>query len=90
MADSYIQISSGFVQLATVENTELDKYVHYEMTVTIHLNEYLSIFNSVLTSIFRVYIHVLVILVGHFLLFFRIFTKVAEALEKTRVSLYYY
>lgn len=38
VADSYIQISSGFVQLATVENTELDK----------------------------------------------IFTKVAEALEKTR------
>ena len=25
VADSYIQISSGFVQLATVENTELDK-----------------------------------------------------------------
>lgn len=37
MADSYIQISSGFVQLATVENTELDKYVHYEITVTIHV-----------------------------------------------------
>lgn len=37
VADSYIQISSGFVQLATVENTELDKYVHYEITVTIHL-----------------------------------------------------
>ena len=27
VADSYIQISSGFVQLATIENTELDKYV---------------------------------------------------------------
>lgn len=54
VADSYIQISSGFVQLATVENTELDKYVHYEIIVTIHetlLNEYWSIFNSVLTSI---------------------------------------
>lgn len=25
VADSYIQISSGFVQLATIENTELDK-----------------------------------------------------------------
>lgn len=25
VADNYIQISSGFVQLATIENTELDK-----------------------------------------------------------------
>lgn len=60
VADSYIQISSGFVQLATVENTELDKYVHYEIIVTIHetlLNEYWSIFSSVLTSIL-VWIHV--------------------------------
>ena len=29
VADSYIQISSGFVQLATIENTELDKYVEF-------------------------------------------------------------
>jgi hypothetical protein len=27
VADSYIQISTGFVQLATIENTQLDKYV---------------------------------------------------------------
>ena len=25
VADTYIQISSGFLQLATIENTELDK-----------------------------------------------------------------
>lgn len=28
VADSYIQISTGLVQLATIESTELDKYVH--------------------------------------------------------------
>ena len=27
VADSYILISTGFVQLATIENTQLDKYV---------------------------------------------------------------